>query len=35
VVVCAVSQDGSGFITHNAGRNTPRSNPIRSEAGLA
>jgi hypothetical protein len=25
VVVCAVTQDGSGFITHYAGRNTPRS----------
>jgi hypothetical protein len=25
VVVCAVTQDATGFITHYAGRNTPRS----------
>lgn len=25
VAVCAVTEDGSGFITHYAGRNTPRS----------
>ena len=25
VVVCAVTQDAAGFITHYAGRNTPRS----------
>ena len=25
VVVCAVTQDGTGFITHYAGQNTPRS----------